>query len=438
MSTILHVDESGLFEDTDGRSADPDVVVAAWGFPADAQRHVEHAVRKAAASRWPILPWPLHRAHLFEPSWLVLCHGAWSRGREPHRPPPDFAAAMSEVPRDSASFGAFLDRMRSLATGLGLGDGWYALHAWGAWRGFELTGPGAETLNFCRLANAALNRAHLPGAQVDGAPASRALERALDRLQSGLNVPIRWARQFGPVFFPTGVPRAFRTAATALQRDTLALFEEARTACDRGAHGPTTVAWAAETDPGGARAEPDRYLALLRTLLGVVAEHPDLAPTGLRVEGRKVQVDQADGKGRSRLTDSILQSLLANLPDHGWSEAQVLDKRQGVVEWERTARSASQRAGPQDSGLLGSQPGGLRNEDLKKDRERRARWPIGLVLADFAAFELRYRLGLTGPELRSFVERTLHARGETTGRLHAGTFPGPCSTAARPWARRRS
>lgn len=427
MITTLHIDESGAFHATPDKPADADVLVAAYGLPGDALTQADRALRTATAERWPFIPWPLHRAHLFEPSWLVLCHGAWSLGRALHRPPVGLAAAAPATPTDSAGFRALADRLRPFVDEFGLGDDWHALHAWGARRGFDLVGPGAERLKFCRRADEALARAR---------PAADALERAVDRIKAGFTLPIRTIRDFDPIFFPRGVPSDLRTAMALIQQDTLVLFRIARDECDRRASPTPSVLVAAEAAPKAACDRPDRYLALLRTLLEIVAGEPGLAPTSLLVEGRRVAREAAEGKGASRLGADDLRRLLDELPDHDWGEARVIDKRRSWAEPDIHRATASQAAAPHDHGVLGSKAGSPRNTGLEEDLGRLARHPPGLVLADFAAFELRHRLGFDREGLARFVKASLHASFETEGRLHAGAFPGPSSSAARPWARR--
>lgn len=433
--TVLHVDESGAFEGGPDRDADADVVVAAWGVRREALFRVERAVRLEAERRWPWLPWPLHMAHLHEPSWLVLCHGAWCRRRMTGGYPDALARAGLPQPVEGDAFRATVARLRSFAAEFGLGEEWHALHAWGARQGFVLHGQGSERLRFCRRADEALAWAEAATrATARGRSAADALEAAIDRIGAGLALSVEESREFDGIFFPGGVPRDMRRAMEALLDDVLGLLHVAAREAVALTGSRPDVLLAAEAEPHGAEGEPDRYLALLRSLLSVVAALPHLEPTGLRVEGRRVGREAAEGRGTSPLDERDLARLLAAFPDHRWDDPEVYDKGMRWAECEAAVPRASQVAAA--PGLLGRRPGTRGHRLAQAGRERLGTWPPGLVLADFAAFELRHRLGLDRASLIRFVEEELGASFSTGGALHAGAFPGASPDAARPWARR--
>jgi len=433
--TTLYVDESGWFEESPDRRSDRKVVVAAWGVGDRVGGAVDRAVRDDSAKRWPYLPWPLHRAHLFEPSWLVLCHGAWALRRDLALFP-DALRSRGGPPTTEAEFRALADSIRPHVEEFGLGEEWHALHAWGAHRGFALSGPGSGRLRFCRYADGALRRVRASEKTIEGVTAPVALEETLERLRAGLDISIDAARQFAPLLFPTGIPKRLRQPLAELQHETLGLFEAARRETERrGA--PAPVVFAASEPAARAAAEaPDRYLALLGGLVARAARERSVEPTSLVVEGRRVADSRADGKGQVRLASDALSGLTEQHPDHRWGQLSVADKRRRWAEPTSEARTASHRGAEHGHGLLGSRAGSPRHVKLVEDLQRLQQWPAGLVLADFVAFELRYRLGLDRAALIGFVEGELETRFETEGRLHLAAVPGPSDDAARPWARR--
>ena len=436
MTITYHIDESGAFDDHDGRLADADVVVAGYGMFEDARARVEREVRADAGRRWPFLPWPLHRAHLFEPTWMVLCHGAWSLKRDTAEFPTGLAGIEGGVPANSAEFHAVLDRLDPWVDEFGLGEDWHALHAWGARKRFDLSGPGAERMQFCRCADESLALARIArGDKVGNLAAPDALDWALERISSGFSISIAQARRFHEVFFPRGVPSALLTALTALQRDTLRVFEAANVEHERIVARAPIVTLAAEAAAHSACGEPDRYLALLQILIEIVARVSADDAIRLVVEGRRVERVEAEGKGRRGLNEQDLGSLCAGIAGQEWGESEVRDK---VALWAslEDPSAKSRRAGTEGGeGILGAVPGSPLHSRLKDQLDHLAGWPPGLVLADFLAFELRHRLNLHGDALLRFVVEELYAKFETDGRAHAAAFPASIGTAVRPWAR---
>ena len=434
--TTLYVDESGQFGEFDDRRPDASVVVAAWGVGDDIGPSVDRAVRTASAARWPFLQWPLHRAHLFEPCWLVLCHGAWALDRDLDLLPDALTRTGQAPPSTAQEFRSLADSIRPHVDEFGLGEEWHALHAWGARRGFRLSGPGSGRLTFCWHSDAALRRARGSKDKVDEERVPELLERTLERLHAGLGVSIDAARKLKPALFPLGIPKGLRQPLAELQRETLGLFEAARREADRvGARAPLVLA-AAEREAHAAAGAPDRYFALLGGLVGRAAQDRSLAPTSLVVEGRRYAPAGAEGKGQVRLAERDLVQLTGAHRDHRWGRLSVEDKRRSWAGPEVDSRTASHRNSGHGSGLIGSRPGSPRHVSMKEDLQRLTEWPVGLVLADFAAFELRHRLRLDRDALLAFVEGELETRFQTDGRLHLEAVPESSPDADRPWARR--